>query len=336
VIISKNQDLKLGSGAELTACGRYDETIFDDRPGVDFLDHIEGVKNPGDAIDVAIYLASYWDDGRTGGNVTIGSPVICIADNGAMVVDALDSVSFGPDFINSLIGGKVGWLEVCSRISATLGAAIGRLPYADNPGAYPGTGRYVLRGEDPEGGTGAWVLASTGIYTHRNYEPAPDEEVEFPLGGCPALMTWLADELGMSEEDLQVYIANSFALSTDIQPCEMCARLKDAAMILDDETQIAALGRVVNEFITPGAPPSPEQMTLIAAAFAEHTGDGTYYAAAGEWVDALVAYVSIMTDEMGLSAGDAVGMFTEKHSLPEGMDATVLAYVEARLAGLGG
>ncbi len=340
VVISKQQDLTLGAGAELTACGRYDETVFDDRPGVDFLDHDipADSKLGGDPIDVAIYLASYWDDGRTGGDVTVGSPISCIADNGAMVVDALDSVFFGPDFVSSLIDGKVGWLEACSRISATLETAVGRLPYADNLLAYPGTGKYVLRGENPEVGSGAWVLGSVGTYTHKSYEAASTEEVGFGPGGCPVLMAWLADEIGVEAEDLQVHIANTFALSTDIQPCELCARLKDAATILADAdgTGIAALGQVINEFVTTPTPPSEEQMAVIATAFADHTDDGTYYAAAGQWIDALAQYVGIMT-ELGYPAGDAVALAV-KYVAPvmETGDVSLTAYVEARLAVLGG
>jgi hypothetical protein len=341
VIISKEQDLTLGSGAELTAYGSYNPDMFDDRPGVDFLDHDipADSKLGGDPIDVAIYLASYWDDGRTGGNVSVGSPIGSIADGGAMVVDALDSVSFGSDFVSSLINGKVGWLEACSRISTTLESAIGRLPYAENLLAFPGTGKYVLRGENPEAGSGAWVLGSVGTYTHVAYEAAADEEVEFPLGGCPALMAWLADELEIEAEDIQTYIANTFALSTDIEPCEMCARLKGASLILEDPeaTNVAALVSVVNEFATTPAPPSEEQMASIATAFADHTDDGTYYAAAGQWIDALVDYVSILAFEMGYSPEEASG-YANKYVAPvnETGEAAAIAYVQARLAALGG
>ena len=175
-------------------------------------------------------------------------------------------------------------------------------------------------------------------------EPAPlpviealgFEKVTFAEGGCPALMVWLSDEVGVPAEDIQIFIANTFALSTDTQPCEVCARLKNAADILDDDAMTAALTQVVNEFITTPAPPSEEQMASIATAFAGHAGDGTYYAAAGEWIDALVTYVSIMTDEMGWSAGDSVAMLLAKHGLPEGTDATVVAYVQSQLAAIGG
>jgi hypothetical protein len=78
-------------------------------------------------------------------------------------------------------------------------------------------------------------------------------------------------------------------------------------------------------------------MTQIAAALAEHVGDGTHYAAAGKWIDALVAYVGIMNTEMGYSASDATA-FVQKYLTPvtETGDAALTAYVQARLAALGG
>jgi hypothetical protein len=173
------------------------------------------------------------------------------------------------------------------------------------------------------------------------YEEAgqPVEEQEFGEGGCPALMNWLAGELGIEEDEIEVAVGNAFAYSTDIQPCEMCARLKDAATILEDAegTGVAALVQVVNEFVATPAPPSEEQMASIATAFADHVDDGTYYAAAGAWIDALVEYVGILTFEMGYSAEESTG-YANKYIGPvtDTGNASLTAYVQARLAALGG
>jgi hypothetical protein len=167
----------------------------------------------------------------------------------------------------------------------------------------------------------------------------PAEEIEFAEGGCPVLMAWLADELGV-DEDIQVYIENAFAYSTDIQPCDMCARLMNSAGVLDDVdgARIAALAMVVDEFVEVPGPPSEEQMTLIAASFSEHVGDGTHYASAGEYLDALVAYVAILNTELGWTTADSVALVMEKHGGPatESGNAALVAYIEARLAALGG
>ncbi|MFC1739162.1 hypothetical protein ACFL1G_08950 [Planctomycetota bacterium] len=158
-------------------------------------------------------------------------------------------------------------------------------------------------------------------------------------GGCPALMQWLAGEIGVPAEQIQIYMANAFALANDMQPCQACARLHNASTILADEqgARIAALAQVINEFVTTPTPPSEEQMALIAASFSEHVGDGSYYADAGEWIDALAEYVGVMTTEMGFAAEDAAG-FVAKYITPatETGDVSLTAFVEAHLAALGG
>lgn len=255
------------------------------------------------------------------------------------------------DFLNSYFDEgfffNINRLEVASRITEWLYQAVGRLPYAGDPAgtaaieAFIG-GDYILRGA----GLGnpliidgrAWVLENP-------LPPAPlhteagqaSEEEEFAEGGCPALMDWLANELGI-EEDIQILVANALAYSTDIQPCEMCARLKDAATILEDSegNNIPALAQVVNEFVAPDAPITPEQMASIASAL-ESPAAGTPYYAAGQWLDALAEYVGILSTEMGLGAAESVA-FAGKYTTPitEGDNASLTAYVEARLAALGG
>lgn len=164
----------------------------------------------------------------------------------------------------------------------------------------------------------------------------PLEKEEFENGGCPVLMHWLAAELGIEEQNLQVSIANAFISSTNLQACEMAARLINTAKILNDPngTGVTALMQVVNEFLTEGAPASEEQMTLIAAALADHADDGTYYAEAGQWLDALVNYVSTLVNDMGFSTEDATALVMDKYGAPinDSDDASLLvAYIEGRL-----
>jgi len=239
-------------------------------------------------------------------------------------------------------------LEVVSRITEWLfeASTYGTLPHPYNPEiveAFIG-GDYILRGAglgNPLITDGrAWVLEDPldPAPLYQEAGEAADKE-EFGEGGCPPLMNWLAIEIGVPAEDIQVVVADTLALNTDIQPCEMCARLLAASNTMQDPdgTQIAAMASVVNEFATATAPPSPEQMTAIAAALAEHVDDGTYYASAGQWIDALVAYVGIMNSEMGYSASDSVA-FAEKYLTPvtQTGNAALNAYVQARLVALGG
>jgi len=150
-------------------------------------------------------------------------------------------------------------------------------------------------------------------------------------------MSWLANELGYAGEDVQVYIENMFALSSDIHPCETCARLRVAATVLDDfgGERIAALEQVINEFARPDAPISEEQMASIADALAGATEDGSSRSLAAEYLRALEQYVGILSGELGISTDAAVALFNEKHA-PSTEDVNVIAYVQAQLALLGG
>ncbi len=336
IVVMSKETLKLGPGAKLTARGVYDPTgAVDDRPGVDFLDHPEGDKNPGWPIDIAIYLAS------NSGNVFVGSPVNPIPKGGVMVVDAFDTVkSFGAKFISSLVAGNVLWLEVCSRITPTLNHAVinNTLPYASDLSAYPGKGKYVLRGEHPDVGTGAWVLASNDEAPFGEAFVAGAEEQTLGSDGCPVLLAAVAEELGVPEDTIEVSIENSLALSTDIHPCESCARLVDAATILRDEdgSRMAAMAQVFNQLAPAEAPFTPEMASSIVTAFAGRVGDGTQYATAIEYIDAFVRYIAVLDAEMGSPVGDSTVFVMEKHGagLAETENSNIAAFVASRLASL--
>ncbi|MHC4192539.1 MAG: DUF4097 family beta strand repeat-containing protein, partial [Planctomycetota bacterium] len=365
IVIMSRDTLKLGPNARLRANGTYYAGgTVDDRPGVDFLNVIEGDKNPGDPIDVAIYLAS------NAGNVSVASPVDPIAGGGAVVVDAYDTVEpFGTAFVNSLAG--IGRLAVCSRLTATLNDAqtSGTLPYADDLGLFPGQGEYVLRGELPDTGTGAWVLEVVEETEEEGRPDIPIEDVveassvEAPpspeLGDIGEIqgaafdnMQWLAQELGLCEGDergedtgrcqeiTQAYLAGAFLQATDMRPHRAAVQLRSLVQILHDEggTRIAALSRVVGEFVQSEGPPSDEQMDAIATAFAAHSNDGTHYATAGQWLDALAEYIAILTNEIGWSADDSVAFVMGKYAttLTETGDVATTAFIQMHLEALGG
>lgn len=363
IIVMSKEDLKLGEESTLRAASQYYGDEVDDRPGVGFLAESENigghVRDQGDPIDVAIYAASIEGDVEVNGNIMVENLFPVGKQNGApynptVVLDADNTVSFDPEGLRTFGSGTFS-LEVCSRKTEWLKDAVANatLPYAGDPefirtflgGDYD----YVLRGagldnlaiEDGR----AWVLEDLKDDTPEEpahldamayFEERPPFEVE---DECPALMAWAAEELGL-EGDIQTYLAGAYVYTTDLQPCEMCARLRDAATILADEdgAQIAALGVVINEFVAPPAPISEEQMASIGQALALHTDDGTYYAAAGQWLDTLVEYIGILNSEIGWSMADSAAFVTTKYVAPAtaDVDATVVAYVEARLAALGG
>ena len=171
--------------------------------------------------------------------------------------------------------------------------------------------------------------------------PAPGlERVEIEISGCPALVKWAAEEVGIDQRLVQIWVANSLASTGDIQPCDACEGLKDAAKILQDAdgTHIAALVQVINEFASSTAPPTEEQMASIADAIARNTDEDNYYAVAGEYLDALVTYVGILSSEMGFSASESVQIVTDKYigGLAQSQNVGVAAFIAASLAALGG
>ena len=159
------------------------------------------------------------------------------------------------------------------------------------------------------------------------------------MDGCPLLTAAAADELGIAEDELNVFMATAMAAATDIQPCESCARLIDAATILRDEdgSRMAAMVQAFNALAPADAPFTPEMATSIVTAFAGHVDDGTYYATAIEYIDAFVQYIAVLDTEMGspVGEGDSVAFVMEKHGagITESDNANIGAFVATRLEG---
>jgi hypothetical protein len=153
------------------------------------------------------------------------------------------------------------------------------------------------------------------------------------VSGCPALLEWTVQEIGIDAALAQIWITNTLASSKDIQPCDACADLSEAAKVLQDAdgSRIAALAQVINEFASSDAPPSEEQMASVADAIADNTDEDSQYALAGEYLDSLVAYVGTLQD-LGFSPEDAIGVATDKYIAPLAEDNIGLAtYMSARL-----
>ena len=165
-------------------------------------------------------------------------------------------------------------------------------------------------------------------------------ELEAKISGCPALIKWVAVEVGIDERLVQIWVNNSLASTGNIQPCNACQGLKNAAKILqdDDGTHIAALAQVVNEFASSTAPPTEEQMVAIANAITRNMDEDSHYAVADEYLEALTTYIGILSDEMDFSATESVQLVTDKYvsRLAQGQNVGVAAFIAASLAALGG
>jgi hypothetical protein len=165
-------------------------------------------------------------------------------------------------------------------------------------------------------------------------------------------LVWLAQELGLCEGDqwgedqtqcqelTQAYLAGAFFQATDVNPYRAAARLRTLVEILHDEdgSHITALNQVVSEFIQTPVPPSDEQMAAIVATFKEHVNDGTHYAAAGQWLDALTEYVDILSTDIGWPTDESIAFVMGKYgtTVTETGNISVIAFIQMHLEGISG
>ncbi len=164
------------------------------------------------------------------------------------------------------------------------------------------------------------------------------ERTDIEISGCPALMKWAAEELGIDERMMDIWIVNGLASTGNIQPCESCTNLKQAAKILmdTDGTHIAALTQVINDFAFGNAPLSTEQIASIAQAMARNTRTKNQYGIAEEYLVALSEYVSILNMDLAFSPEESVQFAYEKYidRLAESGNVGVADYITARLDSL--
>lgn len=171
--------------------------------------------------------------------------------------------------------------------------------------------------------------------------PAPlPEKIEFEISGYPALAKWVAEELGVDERMVDIWIANTLASSRNINPVDTYTRLKAAAIVLQDSdgVYIGALTQVVNEFASSFTPPTEEQMASIAEAITRNGDDDSHYALAGKYLRALADYIGILNYEMGFSAMESVQFVTDKYinRLTGDENVGVAAFLAASASALAG
>jgi hypothetical protein len=151
------------------------------------------------------------------------------------------------------------------------------------------------------------------------------------------------DEEGNDEtqcqEMAQAYLTGAFLQATDLSPHQAALQLRNLVEILHDTdgTRIAALVQVVTEFVQVPMAPSGEQMDSIATALALHGNDGTHYAEAGQWLDALTEYVGILNTDIGWSLDESISFVMGKYgtAITETGNISVIAYIQIRLEGFG-
>ena len=167
---------------------------------------------------------------------------------------------------------------------------------------------------------------------------APLAQFQIPtIEGCPLLMQVAAMELGIIGETIQVGMRNVLALNPNMQPCQACVTLIDAARILRDEdgSRMAAMNEVFNELAPADAPFTPEMATSIVMAF-KGAAEGTQYASVMEYIDAFVQYVVVLDTGLGSPVGDSVVFVMEKYGagITGSDNGNIGAFVATRLEGL--
>jgi hypothetical protein len=162
---------------------------------------------------------------------------------------------------------------------------------------------------------------------------ADSETMPMQTSRCPTLVKWVTDNLGTDEGKLLIQMSGASA--RQVQPCAAFEELKRAAIILQDAegTRIAALVQIINEFASGDAPLSEELEARIAAEIRSGRETNRQYALAGEYIDAIAAYVGILNSGMGFTLEDSVEFATNNYirQLADSETVHFAAYVAAKL-----
>jgi len=206
-----------------------------------------------------------------------------------------------------------------------------------------GEDSFTYSASDPEAGATpgqatVTITVNEQLTTAPPAAPGVDVRVEPEISGIPALVKWVAEELGVNERLIDVRFANTPASARDIPPYDAYSSFKKAANVLRDRRGIYtdALAQVINEFASSAAPPTEEQMASIAEAISRSTETGNVYALAGLYLDSLAEYVAFLVHEVSFSEEDAVEFAATKYvdQLAEKENVGLAAYLTARLANL--
>jgi hypothetical protein len=188
------------------------------------------------------------------------------------------------------------------------------------------------RGElvGPDYGQGTVVVSVT---PPQDIPAAPLPLLEIPeLKGCPAVMEAAAIELAVNSDELQLLIANSMATNPNLQPCDACENLLEAAAALKgiNPEMMAAMNTIFNTLAPIDAPFDQTVVASIQTAFAnfremepqlatmsaEEYEQYQQYAITDEVIEAFVSYVAVLDNDLKLPVGDAMALVMDKYFGP--------------------
>ena len=162
---------------------------------------------------------------------------------------------------------------------------------------------------------------------------APLPLLEIPkLVGCPVLLEAAANELAVNSDELQLLIANAMATNPNLQPCDACENLLEAASALKgiNPEIIAAMNLIFNNLAPLDTPFTPEASASVRTAFAnfrdmepqlaimsaEQYEQYQQYMLADEVIEAFVSYVAVLDNDLKLPVGDAMALVIDKYFEP--------------------
>jgi hypothetical protein len=180
-----------------------------------------------------------------------------------------------------------------------------------------------------------------------NVEPTPNTLVPVPalytpelpvLEGCPVALGAVAAELGINTGDLQIAIGNSLTDTANGQACNACENVMASAAILKDTDgrYMEAMLLVFNELAPTEQPYTAATGAMIASAMSDvqNLNDPAtpQYATALEYINAFVAYVTTLDNELGSPVEDSMALVLEKYgsALGDG-NANIETHIQGQL-----
>ena len=142
--------------------------------------------------------------------------------------------------------------------------------------------------------------------------------------GCPALIHWTAQEIGMDKISIRTWKANT--LSNKIQPCDACAEFKTAAMVLQDMdgAYLAAFTQVMSESGLSTVQASANETISTAERIEGNIEAYNPHTLVREYLDSLATYANFLSSEMDFSKEEAIEFVSSKYFRP------LLKYIETQ------
>ena len=163
------------------------------------------------------------------------------------------------------------------------------------------------------------AILSLGCVADKKETPVLDDG---ELIGCPDMIrqsAFFLNSFGLNEEQVQVWMEN--ALSSEIQPCNECERLNEAAMLLQDKKGIYknAMAKLINavETVNPDSELVTEkQVKKVNSLLSEDVDNDDSYMLAGKYIDSLDLLEDFMVRQMRIPPEETKNFTLDKFIIP--------------------